>query len=102
MNSLSIHHKGNKVWYYREKVASSVFSIINENIYRSGDVQITIKPMDDEDDTFGIVPLWVAYVKDWVAYEWFVGIGEVKDIWWWLIFGIAIVSRDGVEQNLLF
>jgi hypothetical protein len=95
--------KGSEWWsklsHYREKAGNGIFEVMEESIYSSGDVKISVQKMEGEEwNTFCIMPMGLKDARDRLAYEVFVSIWEEKDIWWWLTFALVNVKREWDEQ----
>lgn len=81
-----------KIREYRTKIGKGKFTAVSEGVYKSGDVQITFNKLNSDYDDFGIAPVGIHYT-DRSSYEWFVGVGDTKNIGEGLTFGMAKVER---------
>ena len=87
--------KWSKLPYYNENVGDGIFTSIQENLYRSQNVEVHIEEVDDD---YWVLPASAICGDTNISYAAFIGIGEQKDIGGGLSFAIADIQRRHYEN----
>lgn len=100
--------RSSRIEHYRQKVGDSIFVSMNDNTFRSGEVEISIVPVElDTSELYSVMPCDRQCIEESAgSYEWVVRIvwEEEENIDGWLTFVLTNVRYkwNGIEQKEIF